>query len=255
MTHTARYRDMPKESIVLNAKLALKLAGDSAPTVANFQANHATGGRFSMRHKPGATLVRPLSKAQGWARIPEIDDPRETKKMKKSSTETLTRQPSNSGVGLFLRRSLSGLRKHECASCRVTIPAQPVRLDCGHYYDSACLLSLVKTCVRNISQFPPRCCQQPIPQTTFDPFMDVLLAKAYAEKLVEYSTPKRVYCARPTCHRFLGAEGKNPHIYKCPNPTCGIRTCSRCKLEVTSHGAHACRPDVPRRPSLQGAKA
>lgn len=124
MAHAARYRDMPKESFVLNAKLALKLAGDSAPTVANFQANHATGGRFSARHKPGATLVRPLSKAQGWARIPELyaffhvhcfpwdlhslssDDPRETKKMKKSSTETLKRQPSNSGVGLFLRRSL-----------------------------------------------------------------------------------------------------------------------------------------------------
>lgn len=57
---------------MFNAKLALKLAGDSTPTVANFQANNATGGRFSVRHKPGATLVRPLSKAQGWARIPEL---------------------------------------------------------------------------------------------------------------------------------------------------------------------------------------
>lgn len=94
--------------------------------VANIQADRATGGRFNLRQKSGGTLVRPLSKAGGWARIPELyvlpsreiifiylthysDDPRQTKKMKKASTETLKRQPSDStvaGVGLFLRRSL-----------------------------------------------------------------------------------------------------------------------------------------------------
>ena len=77
----------------------------------------------------------------------------------------------------------------------------------------------------------------------------------FVEKSIEFSTPRRVYCSRPACRRFLGAERKGPHhIFTCPTPACGTKTCSRCKLEVYAHVPHACRPEVPRRPSLQGQK-
>jgi hypothetical protein len=82
--------------------------------------------------------------------------------------------------------------------------------------------------------------------------MDPRLAALFALKTQEFSTPKRVYCAKVTCSRFLGSRSKSKggpiHAYDCPEPGCGTRTCSRCRFEVKKHVLHACRPDdIPRR--------
>ena len=70
MAHSTRFRhDLPNDAFVLNAKLALKLAGDGTPMVANIQADR---GRFNFRQKSGGSLLGSLSKASGWARIPEL---------------------------------------------------------------------------------------------------------------------------------------------------------------------------------------
>ena len=82
--------------------------------------------------------------------------------------------------------------------------------------------------------------------------MDPQLSRLFALKTQEFSTPKRVYCARVTCSRFLGPRTKPksgpPHSYLCTETGCTTRTCSRCRCEVKKHVLHACRPDdVPRR--------
>ena len=127
-----------------------------------------------------------------------------------------------------------------------------VRVPCGHYYDIPCLLSLVKACTQDESLFPPRCCKDPVPNSLFEKHMDPQLSRLFALKTQEFSTPKRVYCARVTCSRFLGPRTKPksgpPHSYLCTETGCTTRTCSRCRCEVKKHVLHACRPDdVPRR--------
>ena len=64
--------EMPSDSFVLNAKLALQLADDTGPTLANLQVDD-TGNRVLLRHKSKSTpsLLRPSSKA-GWARIQDL---------------------------------------------------------------------------------------------------------------------------------------------------------------------------------------
>ncbi|EKM56618.1 uncharacterized protein PHACADRAFT_54743, partial [Phanerochaete carnosa HHB-10118-sp] len=135
-------------------------------------------------------------------------------------------------------------KPRDCVGCRALIAGDAVRLICGHFFEKPCLVSMVRTCLSSESLFPPKCCDQPIPKAAFEPLMDAALATLYAEKSMEYGTLERVYCARAACRRFLGPQAKGiHHVYTCPAPGCGTRTCSRCKIEVKKAVLHACRPD------------
>lgn len=157
------------------------------------------------------------------------------------------------GVILITSPVSHGFKKHECVACQnVIIDSCSVRVPCGHSYDVPCLLSLVKASTQDESLFPPRCCQENVPTSIFEKHMDAQLATLFALKTREFSTPKRVYCAKVTCNRFLGPRTKSKggplHSYDCKEPGCATRTCSRCRSEVKKHVLHACRPDdVPRR--------
>ena len=109
------------------------------------------------------------------------------------------------------------------------------------------MLDLVEASTKEESLYPPRCCRQPIPRSTFQQYMSASLANLFSEKSIEFSTLKRVYCAKPTCSRFLGprTKGTLPHNYPCSSSDCSTRTCSRCRSEVKPHVLHTCRPDGP----------
>ncbi|EPQ53528.1 hypothetical protein GLOTRDRAFT_22378, partial [Gloeophyllum trabeum ATCC 11539] len=116
---------------------------------------------------------------------------------------------------------------------------------CGHSYDPACLLALFEVSTRDESLFPPRCCTLPIPLRLAINHMTTEFSKLFFEKSKEYSTPKRVYCAKPSCSRFLGPQVEGTfvtaRILKC---TCGAKTCPCCK-ELVQHGAkHACKVEL-----------
>lgn len=251
MASSTRSSELLRGSFVLNAKLALKLAGDDTHAYVKLEADDDIPRR---KLKSVAALVRPHSK------VDRVDVPERQAKQGAPARVAVApppviplkpdhlRKPEGTGssVRLFLRRSLHGFKRHECVACRNAICGETTRLPCGHYYDKTCLLSLVKASTADESLFPPRCCQKPIPKTTFEPFMDGTLATLFSEKTVEFATPKRVYCANSRCSRFLGPKGKGPHhIYTCPVPGCATRTCSRCRVEVKKHVLHSCRPDIP----------
>ena len=115
-------------------------------------------------------------------------------------------------------------------------------MPCGHYFDVACLLNLVRLALHDESSFPPQCCKQAIPVGTFDQHMDPALSTLYTRKSEEYSTLKRVYCANPRCSQFLGPQRTHfSNIYSCTASRCNTRTCSRCRKEVKAQGGHTCR--------------
>ncbi|KAH9939864.1 hypothetical protein B0H21DRAFT_30326 [Amylocystis lapponica] len=129
---------------------------------------------------------------------------------------------------------------HDCVICRDTIEGTQIRAPCGHYFDRECLISLVEASTRDESMFPPRCCQQHIPQSTFEPYMATALATIYTEKSDEFSTLKRVYCANPSCSRFLGPRTNSIIPCALPCPSCSATTCNRCRSRVTSGVKHKC---------------
>ena len=62
--------DFPSDSYVLNAKLALKLAGDGKPAVAKLEASNARVAKFTPRPYPVMGFSPSLSK-QGYAHPPD----------------------------------------------------------------------------------------------------------------------------------------------------------------------------------------
>lgn len=131
---------------------------------------------------------------------------------------------------------------HECVICRVYITGVAVRVPCGHHYDIDCLRDLIQASTRDESLFPPQCCQQSIPRGLFEPHLDFSLSALFSEKSIEFGTLKRVYCARPTCSRFLGPRTISgaPYIFICAIKTCCTQTCSRCRQEVKGSAKHTC---------------
>lgn len=119
---------------------------------------------------------------------------------------------------------------------------------CGHHYDLPCVLELFAAATRDETLFPPRCCNQPIPLDMVLEFMTASDLQAYLEKATEFGTPRRVYCAKPACSRFLGAQfeattsgaSSTASFLTCPAVGCGTTTCSGCKNEVKPSTPHSC---------------
>ncbi|KAI0089519.1 hypothetical protein BDY19DRAFT_942682 [Irpex rosettiformis] len=236
-----------------NAKLALKLADTDIHLWADLtskQRSIVVGGTGNppvnrTPSRPSNALGGLLSSTPTRTNLTFIEAPARPQKSERKSHVAAAR--------LFLRRSLHGFKKHECVACQhMVMDTNAVRVPCGHFYDIPCLLSLVKASTRDESIFPPRCCQDTVPSSLFEKHMDTQLSRLFSLKTQEFSTPKRVYCARVTCNRFLGPRTKSkngpPHAYDCTESGCTTRTCSRCRCEVKKHVLHACRPDnVPRR--------
>ncbi|OBZ77648.1 hypothetical protein A0H81_02478 [Grifola frondosa] len=134
---------------------------------------------------------------------------------------------------------------HDCVACMTTIEGPKIRVPCGHDYDVACLLALVEASTRDESLFPPRCCKELIPAICFEHHMSPALSLLFSEKSAEHATPRRVYCANPTCSRFLGprSTATPARIFTCPTPACSTRTCGRCRARVESHTPHRCGHD------------
>lgn len=146
------------------------------------------------------------------------------------------------------------LRKsHDCVICQCPIEGVQVRVPCGHYFDVPCLINLVEVATRDESLFPPSCCHQRILDRSFTRFMPSALRDVFAVKDVEFSTTCRVYCAKPSCSRFLGARRKDSFapVLSCPSPGCGTHTCSRCRGAVHPGRGHRCEHDSGQKAVLE----
>ncbi|RPD65691.1 hypothetical protein L226DRAFT_235378 [Lentinus tigrinus ALCF2SS1-7] len=139
------------------------------------------------------------------------------------------------------------LTGHDCVSCMDPIRGVEVRTPCGHYYDKTCILELFEAAMKDESLFPPRCCRQRIPFASVSSYMGAASVTKLRERTLEFGTQKRVYCAKPSCSRFLGKqyEGNLPYIrvprFQCTAPGCTTVTCSSCKNEVKSGLMHQCQ--------------
>ncbi|TFK86413.1 hypothetical protein K466DRAFT_550427 [Polyporus arcularius HHB13444] len=148
------------------------------------------------------------------------------------------------------------LTGHNCVSCMDPIRGVEVGTPCGHHYDKTCILGLFEAAIKDESLFPPRCCRLPIPLRSVSSYMSADSVLKFTDKTVEFRTRKRVYCARPSCSRFLGKqyEGELAHIraprLECPVPGCGMVTCSSCKSEAKWGLRHRCQADEADAPIL-----
>ncbi|KAM5533558.1 hypothetical protein V8D89_012774 [Ganoderma adspersum] len=148
----------------------------------------------------------------------------------------------------------------ECVTCMDRIHGPSIRAPCGHYYDVGCMGQLFETATKDESLFPPSCCRRPIPLTSVWGHLSDRLQSTFEEKRKEFTVQNRVYCAKPSCSRFLAAQQDRSHTLrdqpsrKCPAPGCGTITCLRCKNEVKPGSKHLCADSEVDKSALKLAK-
>ncbi|KAM0362022.1 hypothetical protein ACHAO7_011325 [Fusarium culmorum] len=91
----------------------------------------------------------------------------------------------------------------QCIACIDRFsPLALFRSMCSHEYCRGCLVALVTSSLQDETLFPPRCCGQNIPVQQGRWFSSELVGLFQAKKL-EFDTPNRTYCSKPTCSTFV----------------------------------------------------
>ncbi|KAI0145151.1 hypothetical protein GGR57DRAFT_517360 [Xylariaceae sp. FL1272] len=126
------------------------------------------------------------------------------------------------------RKSKGPSQRRKClACCNTKHFTDLARAPCGHEYCRDCLQRLFRDAMTDESLFPPRCCRQSIPVETNRLFLPAGLVHQFKAKSVEFSTPNRTYCHRPTCSTFIPLQNIDNGVALCGS--CGERSCSTCK--------------------------
>ncbi|KAI1798044.1 hypothetical protein LXA43DRAFT_1070170 [Ganoderma leucocontextum] len=150
--------------------------------------------------------------------------------------------------------------RHECVTCMERIRGPSIRTPCGHYYDIECIRQLFDAATKDESIFPPGCCRRSIPLTSVWGHLSDRLQSTFEEKRREFSVQNRVYCAKPSCSRFLAAQQDRNHSLwdqpsrKCPAPGCGTITCLHCKNAVEPGSKHLCADSEVDRTAIKLAR-
>lgn len=145
------------------------------------------------------------------------------------------------------RKPTSAITKKPCVACGEAVPQDDVLTcppPCNHGYCRACLENLFKAAMTDESLFPPRCCSEPISIEIAGRHLPRSVINDFLEKRVEFETPNRTYCHRPTCSAFIRSESIFRTVATCTK--CGNRTCTICKGR-----SHPGQTECPEDPSAR----
>lgn len=128
-----------------------------------------------------------------------------------------------------------------CLVCTEHFPTRVITdLPCSHGYCRVCVRDLFTLALTDETLFPPKCCGQPIPIHSVRAILSSELRGQFAAKKIEFETPNRTYCHRPTCSAFIALQFIKGDVACCVQ--CKAKTCAICK--AGSHMGTDC-PDDP----------
>ncbi|KAE8396149.1 hypothetical protein BDV23DRAFT_193006 [Aspergillus alliaceus] len=91
---------------------------------------------------------------------------------------------------------------------------------CGHIFCRDCTRQLFLGATQDEELYPPRCCGQIMPPGIALRILDYNELRAFSERAIEYAAKDRVYCAEPTCSKFIppwaieGEHGTCPECHR-----------------------------------------
>ncbi|KAK0740464.1 hypothetical protein B0T18DRAFT_332669 [Schizothecium vesticola] len=128
-----------------------------------------------------------------------------------------------------------------CLACADQFPTCDItKSPCSHDYCRGCVRNLFTLALTDETLFPPKCCGQPISIDSVRAILTPELRGQFAAKKIEFETPNRTYCHRPTCSAFIPLQFIKGDIARCVQ--CRAATCAICK--AASHLGTDC-PDDP----------
>lgn len=122
---------------------------------------------------------------------------------------------------------------------------------CGHRVCADCRRYLFRQAIRNEEQYPPRCCTTPFTIEHAARVLDGQEPQAYRERVEEMGALERLYCAVPTCSKFIPPDAVDNEHGTCPQ--CGRQTHTVC--QTLQHPGKDCPADAHLDSVLQMANA
>jgi hypothetical protein len=109
------------------------------------------------------------------------------------------------------------------------------KLSCGQEYCNECLTAMFRRATAEESQYPPRCCREPISLELAVEFLSHEVVRDYLEKKFEWDTKDSTYCYDNKCLAFMNLDTIKGKEAK--RPKCNSKTCAKCKK--IAHGKDA----------------
>lgn len=100
----------------------------------------------------------------------------------------------------------------ECSSCFEKCDAILFAGPCGHKFCRDCTRQMFLGAIKDEELHPPRCCRNLVPPETASRVLNQKELQQFSERKIEYSAKNRIYCADPTCSKFIPLLAiKNEH--------------------------------------------
>ncbi|KAI5858142.1 hypothetical protein BZA05DRAFT_319811, partial [Tricharina praecox] len=117
----------------------------------------------------------------------------------------------------------------DCTACSDEIVGELHELKCEHRYCIDCLTQMVSKALGGESDtnFPPKCCTDPIPTDAVKTVLSAADFKKYEERLDDRKQAVQLFCPKPKCSAKLSANDIRAETGTCPR--CQTKMCTKCK--------------------------
>ncbi|OQE41209.1 hypothetical protein PENCOP_c005G04952 [Penicillium coprophilum] len=103
----------------------------------------------------------------------------------------------------------------ECASCLTKVSTIMFKGPCSHDFCRDCMRQKFLGGINDEELYPPRCCGNVVPPGVALRVLNYEELRNFSERDLEWSTMDRLYCANPTCSKFIP-----PFAYQNEHGTC-----------------------------------
>lgn len=105
----------------------------------------------------------------------------------------------------------------KCCSCLEDTEIFLTNTACGHEFCRDCLKHLFLGSIKDEELYPPRCCGKGIQPEIALRLLTYTELLSFSEKAIEYSAENRLYCAEPTCSKFIPSSSIHGEHGICPD--------------------------------------
>ncbi|KAA8650387.1 E3 ubiquitin-protein ligase [Aspergillus tanneri] len=91
----------------------------------------------------------------------------------------------------------------DCDSCFEKCDVPMFAVPCGHKFCRDCTRQMFLGAIKDEELYPPRCCSNIVPPGIALRVLSYDELRAFGERAIEWTTKDRLYCAEPTCSRFI----------------------------------------------------
>lgn len=105
----------------------------------------------------------------------------------------------------------------KCVSCLDEIHTSTYTSPCGHEFCLDCIKEMFLAATKDEELYPPRCCGETVPPGIALRVLNYKELSAFSERGMEWTAKDRLYCADPTCSKFIPPFAIKDKIGVCPS--------------------------------------